>query len=191
MSSPKIVTSLQTAIAGLIARITFLTAEVSTVEAIIVPIQSEMTTAGARFDFAAAIDLKKKLVIERTKMNKLLGELAAKKEELAQKTADLAQAKIETIITQMREYGVSTTEIMKHPAFAGLRAEQSKAEDRDPIIPRRGRPLGYKVPPKYRDPVTGATWGGAGRQPTWVTWHLARDGATLAELLIEKAEQVR
>jgi DNA-binding protein H-NS len=189
MSSPKIIISLQTAIAGLIARISFITAEVSAVEAVIAPIQAEMLAAGARFDFAAAIDFKKKIGVERAKMNKLLGELAAKKEELAQKSADLAQAKIETIICQMREYGVSTAEIMKHPAFAGLRAEQSKAEERDPSIPRRGRPLGYKVPAKYRDAATGLTWGGVGRQPNWVTWYLARDGATLSELLIEKAEQ--
>ncbi len=188
MSSPKIVASLQNAITALTARIASITTDVSAVEASIAPIQAEMTAAGARFDFAAAIDFKKKIGVERAKMNRLLGELAAKKEELAQKTSDLAQAKIETIIGQMREYGVSTAEIMKHPAFAGLRAEQAKAEERDPSIPRRGRPLGYKVPAKYRDPVTGATWGGAGRQPNWVTWHLARDGATLAELLIEKAK---
>ena len=188
--SHKIVTSLQTAIATLAARLAVLNADIATVEAAMAHIQADMLAAGARFDFQAAIDLKKKLGAERTRMNKLLGEIAMKNEELRQKAADLAQAKIETIVSQMREYGVSVVEINKHPAFAGLRAEQAKVEERDPSIPRRGRKPGYKVPAKYRDPVTGATWGGAGRQPNWVTWYLARDGATLAELLIEKADQV-
>lgn len=185
--SHKIVTSLQTAIATLAARLAVLNADIATVEAAMAPIQADMLAAGARFDFQAAIDLKKTLGQERVRMNKMLGEIATKNEELRQKTSDLAQTKGETIIAQMREYGVSPTEITKHPAFAGLRAEQAKLEEHDPSIPRRGRKPGYKVPPKYIDPVTGATWGGAGRQPNWVTWYLARDGATLAELLIEKA----
>jgi DNA-binding protein H-NS len=38
--------------------------------------------------------------------------------------------------------------------------------------PRRGRPpskmRGAKVPPKYRNPVTGETWAGRGMRPRWL-----------------------
>ncbi|MEA3122909.1 MAG: DNA-binding protein [Paraburkholderia sp.] len=37
--------------------------------------------------------------------------------------------------------------------------------------PRRGRPPKAKktpLPPKYRDPKSGATWGGRGRMPNWL-----------------------
>ena len=38
------------------------------------------------------------------------------------------------------------------------------------LVPRRGRRAGAKspVPPKYRDPKTGATWSGRGRAPAWI-----------------------
>lgn len=33
---------------------------------------------------------------------------------------------------------------------------------------RRGRRPGYKLEPKYRDPVSGKTWAGRGMRPAWV-----------------------
>lgn len=33
---------------------------------------------------------------------------------------------------------------------------------------KRGMRKGTVVPPKYRDPVTGATWTGRGRAPKWL-----------------------
>ncbi|CAG9252413.1 DNA-binding protein Bv3F [Burkholderia diffusa] len=41
--------------------------------------------------------------------------------------------------------------------------------EHDIFPPRRGRPKKpVPLPPKYRDPKTGATWSGRGRSPAWL-----------------------
>jgi DNA-binding protein H-NS len=55
----------------------------------------------------------------------------------------------------------------------------------------RGRPATKSkpkttVPPKYRDPETGATWTGRGRAPVWLAGKLAA-GRTKEEFLIKSA----
>ena len=53
----------------------------------------------------------------------------------------------------------------------GLVAEYSLTES-DVFPPARGArsaaTAGTKVAPKYRDPVTGATWTGRGKAPKWI-----------------------
>jgi len=52
---------------------------------------------------------------------------------------------------------------------------------------RRGRGIrkGTKVPPKYRDARSGATWAGRGAQPVWLREKLKK-GAKLDDFLIER-----
>jgi hypothetical protein len=52
---------------------------------------------------------------------------------------------------------------------------------------RRGRDarVGSKVPPKYRDAQSGATWAGRGAQPVWLREKLKK-GAKLDDFLIER-----
>jgi H-NS histone family len=45
--------------------------------------------------------------------------------------------------------------------------------------------VGSKVPPKYRDAQSGATWAGRGAQPVWLREKLKK-GAKLDDFLIER-----
>ncbi|RGE40923.1 H-NS histone family protein [Comamonas testosteroni] len=57
-------------------------------------------------------------------------------------------------------------------AVAGIReliAEfDLKPEDIFPTTTKRTPRAGSKVEPKYRDPVSGATWTGRGKPPKWI-----------------------
>ncbi len=64
---------------------------------------------------------------------------------LAEKTAVIAQVR-EIVAT----YGLTAADI-------GLKAKPGKNGQAKSV-----------VPPKYRDPKTGATWSGRGRAPAWV-----------------------
>ncbi|AOY94623.1 DNA-binding protein [Cupriavidus sp. USMAA2-4] len=96
----------------------------------------------------------------------LLAEKKALEEKLAEVRANEIAGVIEQIRALMAEYDLSV----------------------DDLAPRkRGRPAGSKtrhsepLPPKYRDPKTGATWSGRGRAPAWL-------GKNRARFLIQDAE---
>jgi len=46
---------------------------------------------------------------------------------------------------------------------------------------------GYKVPVKYRDPETGDTWTGRGKQPRWLQSKLAHGAHVLDEFKLPEA----
>ncbi|RYO87440.1 hypothetical protein DL763_006310 [Monosporascus cannonballus] len=81
-------------------------------------------------------------------------ELIAQKAKLEEQIETARAKELEAVIQQVRqtvaEYGLT-------------------AEDLG-LAQRRGRRAGAKapVPPKYRDPKTGATWSGRGRAPAWI-----------------------
>lgn len=90
-------------------------------------------------------------------------QLLAQKEALEAQLAEVRATEVASVIDQIRtlmeQYGLSVEDI------------QGKR--------RRGRPAGGGVakaanaakeplPPKYRDPKTGATWSGRGRAPAWL-----------------------
>ncbi|MDF3086369.1 H-NS histone family protein [Burkholderia sola] len=81
-------------------------------------------------------------------------ELKAQLEALQQETEAARVAELQTVIEQVRDvvqqYGITAEDI-----FGRQRASHGKAA-RTP------------VPPKYRDPKTGATWSGRGRTPAWL-----------------------
>jgi DNA-binding protein H-NS len=41
---------------------------------------------------------------------------------------------------------------------------------------QRGQGIHTRVPPKYRDPVSGKEWSGRGKAPKWIRDHTNRDG---------------
>lgn len=86
----------------------------------------------------------------------LLAQKEALEAQLTEVRATEVAGVIEQIRTLMEQYGLSVDDI------------QGKR--------RRGRPVGSgtakvtkePLPPKYRDPKTGATWSGRGRAPAWL-----------------------
>ncbi|WP_425952956.1 H-NS family nucleoid-associated regulatory protein [Ralstonia pseudosolanacearum] len=83
-------------------------------------------------------------------MAKSYKELLAEKEKLEAQVEEARQAEMNTVIEQIRtvmaEYGITVEQI------SGKRARKKSGP----------------VPPKYRDPKTGATWSGRGRAPGWI-----------------------
>lgn len=53
-------------------------------------------------------------------------------------------------------------------AAAGKARAKAKAKPRGKARGKAGARAGVKVPPKYRDPASGATWSGRGREPEWI-----------------------
>ena len=89
------------------------------------------------------------LIAQRDALNKQIEE--AKNASLA---GAIAQAK--AIIA---EHGLKASDL-----FGSARVGSSESGP----TKRKGSTSGSKVAPKYRDPVSGATWTGRGRSPTWL-----------------------
>ncbi|MCX7660857.1 H-NS histone family protein [Caldimonas sp.] len=83
---------------------------------------------------------------------------AARKQELAE-----AMAQIKSLMAQ---YGITVADL----AGKGSTGKSSAGK-------------GVKVAPKYRNPATGETWTGRGRQPKWVEAALA-SGKQLSDFAI-------
>ncbi|TDA48986.1 H-NS family nucleoid-associated regulatory protein [Burkholderia pyrrocinia] len=80
-------------------------------------------------------------------------ELKAQVDELSRQAEEARLAELDIIIR----------EVQARVAEYGLTPEQ--------IFGRRrgfGKPRALAVAPKYRDPKTGATWSGRGREPSWI-----------------------
>jgi DNA-binding protein H-NS len=89
------------------------------------------------------------LIAQRDALNKQIEE--AKNASLA---GAIAQAK--AIIA---EHGLKASDLFGSARVGSSESGPSK---------RAGSKSGNKVAPKYRDPVSGATWTGRGRSPTWL-----------------------
>ncbi|WP_321967201.1 H-NS histone family protein [Burkholderia cepacia] len=81
-------------------------------------------------------------------------ELKAQADALAQQAEEARLAELESIVTTMRE----------QIAEYGITADQLFGRRR-----KSGAKGGGPVPPKYRDPKTGATWSGRGKAPRWIS----------------------
>ena len=81
-----------------------------------------------------------------------LKDLLAQKEKLEAQIAETRQTEVAGVIQRiqelMAEYGLTVDDIAKRS--------------------RRGPKKGQPIAPKYRDPKTGKTWSGRGRQPSWL-----------------------
>lgn len=104
-----------------------------------------------------------------------LHELLAQKAELERQIVDAQREERAAAIAQIRalmsQYGLTLADIGARPA-AGA-----------PKRAAAGGGSGGKVPPKYRDPATGATWSGRGLKPKWLEAALA-SGRTLADFAL-------
>jgi DNA-binding protein H-NS len=77
-----------------------------------------------------------------------------------------AQKVVDQIRRLMLEHGLTTADI---EARAKARRESTKATARNTAkVPTTAKPGGGKLPAKYRDPKTGATWSGKARPPKWI-----------------------
>ncbi|HDR9474391.1 H-NS histone family protein [Burkholderia multivorans] len=80
-------------------------------------------------------------------------ELKAQAEALAQQAEEARLAELDSIITTMREqiaeYGITPEQLFGRRRTSGTKASGP-------------------LPPKYRDPKTGATWSGRGKAPQWI-----------------------
>ncbi|KWE97884.1 MULTISPECIES: H-NS family nucleoid-associated regulatory protein [Burkholderia cepacia complex] len=80
-------------------------------------------------------------------------ELKAQVKALAQQAEEARLVELESIIAKMREQ-IAEYDITPDQLFGRRRV--SAASTRAPL------------PPKYRDPKTGATWSGRGKAPGWI-----------------------
>jgi DNA-binding protein H-NS len=80
-------------------------------------------------------------------------ELRAHAAAVLQQAEEARQAELQTVIREIRErvaeYGLTPEQVFGRKR--GLRAPSTAG-----------------LPPKYRDPQTGATWSGRGRTPNWI-----------------------
>lgn len=86
-------------------------------------------------------------------------ELLEQQEELARKVEEARKRELADAVAQVRtivaEYGLLPRDIFsaRELSPAGASAPAKK---------------GAKVPPKYRNPLTGQTWTGRGKPPKWI-----------------------
>lgn len=78
-----------------------------------------------------------------------LNDLISQQTDLAKKIAELKKdnrkGALEQVKNLMAQYDITVEDLAKKTSSAA----------------------GTKVPPKWQDPVTGATWAGRGRRPAW------------------------
>lgn len=85
-------------------------------------------------------------------------QLLAEREALDRKLNELRSAERSTVIAEVREK---------------IAAYQLTAEDLF-TSPKTRRAYGGVVAPKYKNPLTGETWTGRGKPPTWIRDHQDR-----------------
>jgi len=91
-------------------------------------------------------------------LNELLAQKAALEKQIVDAQREERTAAIAQIKALMAQYGLTLADL----------------GGRSPLpAPKRGQGSGAKVPPKYRDPATGATWSGRGLKPRWLEAALA------------------
>lgn len=120
-----------------------------------------------------------------------LTDLLAQKAALDRKIDEVRRAERGEAVAQIRalmsQYGLTLADLGGPTRAAGSpgRAAKSASGATTEAAPRRSRKgvaLG-KVPPKYRDPASGATWSGRGLKPKWLNAALAA-GRTLDDFKV-------
>lgn len=79
-------------------------------------------------------------------------DLLKQREELEAKITEARNAEVVSAIAQVRQL-VLDYSLTERDVFGGVRTSSAK---------------GSTVAPKYKDPVTGATWTGRGKPPRWI-----------------------
>jgi len=82
-------------------------------------------------------------------------ELKAQADELLRQAEDARLAELDTVLQDVRarvvEYGLTPEQVFGRPRGSG-----------------KARTPRLVATPKYRDPKTGTTWSGRGREPSWI-----------------------
>jgi DNA-binding protein H-NS len=85
-------------------------------------------------------------------------ELKAKAEELLRQAEDARKAEIAAVVSEikarMAEFNLTLADLRDGPRKAGRKTST--------------------VAPKYRDPDSGQTWSGRGKEPKWLAAHLKK-----------------
>ena len=128
-------------------------------------------------------------------------QLQAQIEKLQKEAAALRKREMTETVANIKKaiaaFGLTAEDLGLTPRAATRRARKDTKTHRGRPAPSAGtRSLAAKkegtlgadkrsvVAPKYRDPVTGATWTGRGKQPKWLSQALG-SGKTLADFNIE------
>lgn len=90
--------------------------------------------------------------MQPSSLSDLLAQRATIEKQIVEAQREARAQAIAQVRALMSEHGLT-------PADLGTRAA-------NPSPARKS--TGAKVPPKYRDPVTGSTWSGRGLQPKWL-----------------------
>ncbi|MDR5740694.1 MULTISPECIES: H-NS histone family protein [unclassified Caballeronia] len=86
---------------------------------------------------------------------------------------------IATIQSLMQQYGLTIADLTADvEAGAVKRGRPLGSKNR---AKPQGSPVGSRLPPKYRDPLSGATWSGHARPPSWI-----KNAADRSVFLIDK-----
>jgi DNA-binding protein H-NS len=83
-------------------------------------------------------------------------------EEIQAKIADL-QAQAERVKREEKQQAIDAARAMI--SSYGITAKDLGL---DKVKGKAGPKPGGKIPPKYKDPVSGATWSGRGKTPKWI-----------------------
>jgi DNA-binding protein H-NS len=86
-----------------------------------------------------------------------------------------------------RDQSLRTKRVLRLMESLGLTIENLREYSTDDIVHRPSHPSGYKVAPKYRDPETGDTWTGRGKQPRWLQAKLAHGAHLIDEFKLPEA----
>lgn len=97
-----------------------------------------------------------------SELTALRKKLATLKQQEAKLLAQARKPKIAAIVRLMREFEISPSDV--RDAFGNPVGESRPKREPKAAAKASKRP----VPPKYRDPRTGATWSGRGMSPLWI-----------------------
>ncbi|WP_081084428.1 H-NS family nucleoid-associated regulatory protein [Burkholderia territorii] len=88
-------------------------------------------------------------------------ELKEQAEVLLRQAEQARLTELETVLQEVRariaEYGLTPEEV-----FGSRRRRNARA------VNKKSKTDSVAIAPKYRDPKTGATWSGRGREPSWI-----------------------
>jgi DNA-binding protein H-NS len=96
--------------------------------------------------------------------------LKIQQQRLAEQQAELER---QIAALQAQEKAAALQRIRALMSEFGITADQLMPKSRKPRSKSSGR-SGKTSSPAYRDPASGATWGGLGRRPAWVVQWLAQ-----------------
>jgi DNA-binding protein H-NS len=104
-----------------------------------------------------------------------------------QQRADALRAKesvevIAKIRAMMDEFGLTTADLAK--AGLGTMKQRGRPAGSKKSAASKNGAIKPKLPPKYRDPVSGATWSGHARPPAWI-----KDAPDRSAYLIDAAKK--